>query len=84
MLVPDFLHEVELGVWKALFIHLVRIMVAEGAVQALNQRYRQVPTYGRATIRRFSENASAMKKMAARNYEDLLQVCLVLVFCYSC
>ena len=81
---PDFLHEVELGVWKALFIHLVRIMVAEGAVQALNRRYRQVPAYGRATIRQFSENASAMKKMAARNYEDLLQVCLVLVFCYSC
>lgn len=33
-----------------------------------------VPTFGRATIRRFVNNASAMKKLAARNYEDLLQV----------
>lgn len=76
MLLPDFLHEFELGVWKSLFTHLVRIMVAEGAVQKLNQRYRQVPTFGRSTIRKFTENASGMKKMAARNFEDLLQVCV--------
>jgi len=37
-------------------------------------RYRQVPTFGRDTIRRFHENASAMKKLAARDFEDLLQV----------
>lgn len=80
MLVPDFMHEFELGVWKSLFIHLIRIMVAEGAVQALNERYRQVPTFGHSTIRQFSENASSMKKMAARNYEDLLQVCLLSIF----
>ncbi|KAF8151063.1 hypothetical protein BJ912DRAFT_1071771 [Pholiota molesta] len=79
MLVPDFMHEFELGVWKALFVHLIRIIVAEGAVQELNQRYRQVPTFGRSTIRKFVENASAMKKMAARNYEDLLQ-CAMPVF----
>jgi hypothetical protein len=28
MLVVDFMHEFELGVWKALFIHLVRILHA--------------------------------------------------------
>lgn len=28
MLVVDFMHEYELGVWKALFIHLVRILHA--------------------------------------------------------
>lgn len=33
-----------------------------------------VPPFGRAVIRRFGANASAMKKMAARNFEDLLQV----------
>jgi hypothetical protein len=33
-----------------------------------------VPTFGHATIRRFTNNASAMKKLAARNFEDLLQV----------
>jgi len=33
-----------------------------------------VPTFGCGTIRRFSSNASAMKKLAARDFEDLLQV----------
>jgi hypothetical protein len=33
-----------------------------------------VPTFGQSTIRRFSTNASEMKKLAARDYEDLLQV----------
>jgi hypothetical protein len=28
MLVVDLLHEFELGVWKALFIHLLRILEA--------------------------------------------------------
>lgn len=37
-------------------------------------RYRLVPSFGRSTIRKFSTNASAMKKLAARNFEDLLQV----------
>ena len=36
--------------------------------------YRQVPTFGRDTIRKFDANVSAMKKLAARDWEDLLQV----------
>ena len=28
MLVVDLLHEFELGVWKALFIHLIRVLYA--------------------------------------------------------
>ena len=28
MLVVDFLHEFELGVWKALFTHLIRVLYA--------------------------------------------------------
>ena len=36
--------------------------------------FRQVPTFGQATIRRFSANSSEMKKMAARDFEDLLLV----------
>lgn len=35
--------------------------------------YRLVPSFGK-TIRRFSLNVSEMKKKAARDYEDLLQV----------
>ncbi|KAF7359835.1 hypothetical protein MVEN_00708900 [Mycena venus] len=78
MLVVDFMHEFELGVWKAVFTHLIRMLVADGGdvIQALNDRYRQVPTFGQATIRRFTNNASAMKKLAARNFEDLLQCAL--------
>ena len=97
MLVVDFLHEFELGVWRALFTHLIRILYAAaphgGLVAELDRRYvnctlsyqelinfvvitrfRAVPTFGLSTIRRFGTNASEMKKLAARDFEDLLQV----------
>lgn len=76
MLAPDFMHEFELGVWKAILIHLIRILFAYGnnTPSALNRCYCQVPTFGRSTIRRFSDNVIGLKKLAARNYEDLLQV----------
>jgi hypothetical protein len=31
-------------------------------------------TFGRGTIRKFPSNVSEMKKLAARDFEDLLQV----------
>ena len=89
------MHEFELGVWKTVFIHLIRMLVSFGglAVQELNLRYvgisydhillhklvlsyrfRYIETFGRGTIRRFDRNTSALKKLAARNYEDCLQV----------
>ena len=37
-------------------------------------RYRLVPTFGDETIRRFPENTAAMQKLAARDYEDMLDV----------
>ncbi|KIK75878.1 hypothetical protein PAXRUDRAFT_18604 [Paxillus rubicundulus Ve08.2h10] len=78
LFVVDLLHELELGVWKAVFTHLMRILFAHGgtSVQALNWRYRKVSTFGRGTIRRFHKNASAMKRLAARDFEDLLQCAL--------
>ena len=33
-----------------------------------------MPTFGRDTIRRFTNNVSEMKQLAARDFEDLLQV----------
>jgi hypothetical protein len=41
MLVVDLLHEFELGVWKALFIHLLRILnaVDKVLVHELDRRY---------------------------------------------
>lgn len=43
MLVVDLMHEFELGVWKMLFTHLIRLLYAspDGAarVELLNERY---------------------------------------------
>jgi hypothetical protein len=35
---------------------------------------RSIPPYGVDTIRRVSNNVSELKKMAARDFEDILQV----------
>ena len=97
MLVVDFMHEFELGVWKLFFTHLICILyVAQpdgNLVETLNEwylffvpdsnlsaqfyfcsRYCQISMFGSSTIRRFSNNASEMKKLAAQDFEDLLQV----------
>ncbi|KAL1711752.1 hypothetical protein EV715DRAFT_268357 [Schizophyllum commune] len=82
MLVVDLLHEFELGVWKAIFTHLIRILYAAdpkgSLVTELNKRYRLLEAFGRGTIRKFAEkeNVSDMKKLAARDFEDLLQCAL--------
>ncbi|KAI8973085.1 hypothetical protein BD414DRAFT_425210 [Trametes punicea] len=75
LFVPDFLHEWELGVWKNIMTHLIRILHAEAAsvVREFNGRFRRVPVFGRDTIRHMSSNMSEMKQMAARDYEDALQ-----------
>jgi len=96
MLLVDIMHEFELGVWKALFIHLLRMLNAidKALIHELDRRcvvnqslgkllidclssalsFRQVPSFGRDTIRRFSSNVSELKKLAAHDFEDLLQV----------
>ncbi|KAF9493424.1 hypothetical protein BDN71DRAFT_1483520 [Pleurotus eryngii] len=50
--VLDFLHEFELGVWKAVFTHCIQILhvIGVGAVSSMNERYRKVPTFGWSTI----------------------------------
>lgn len=50
-------------------------MSASGVLPA---SYRQLPTFGSDTIRKFSTNISELKKLAARDYEDLLQVSWIL------
>ena len=94
MLVVDLLHEIELGIWKAIFKHLLRLLHAAApagrlvaeldrrydlsckrlSINSTHHRFRLVPTFGVSVIRRFSTNASEMKKLAARDFEDLLQV----------
>ncbi|KAJ3534489.1 hypothetical protein NMY22_g6905 [Coprinellus aureogranulatus] len=75
-LVVDILHEYEIGVFKSLFLHLIRVLEASAPgsvlVHKLDKRYRSVPTFNQ-TIRRFSSNVSELKRRAARDYEDLLQ-----------
>jgi hypothetical protein len=38
-------------------------------------RFRQIPSYGNGIIRKFANNTSEMKRLAARDFEDILQVC---------
>lgn len=98
MLIVDFMHEFELGVWKTLFTQLIRILYAAAPggtlVADLDKRYdsaqhynslpltavlsglirfRDTPQFSQ-TIHRFTNNVSKMKKLAARDYEDILQV----------
>ncbi|KAH6891571.1 hypothetical protein BKA70DRAFT_1537922 [Coprinopsis sp. MPI-PUGE-AT-0042] len=84
-LVVDLLHEVEIGVWKRLYEHLLRLLDAFGKRDLLAEldkrhpilfQYREIPSFGRDTIRTFSVNASEMARKAARDYEDLLQCSL--------
>ncbi|KZT55342.1 hypothetical protein CALCODRAFT_437337 [Calocera cornea HHB12733] len=80
-LVVDVMHETELGVWKAVLVHLLRILHAHdpSTVLEFNTRFREVPKFGRETIRKFVGNVSDLKQMAARDYEDILQ-CIIPVF----
>lgn len=61
--------------------HTIRILFAAGGdkVQELNERFRRVPTFGRDNIRRFVGNMADMKKLGARDLEDLTQ-CSIPVF----
>ncbi|KAG6906052.1 hypothetical protein DXG01_016127 [Tephrocybe rancida] len=75
MLVVDILHEWEVGVWKSVLTHLIRLVHESQAnhVSLLDARYRQIDTFGKDTIRRFSSNTSEMKRLGARDFADLLQ-----------
>ncbi|EGN99433.1 hypothetical protein SERLA73DRAFT_16815, partial [Serpula lacrymans var. lacrymans S7.3] len=75
MLVVNFMHEVELGVWKSLLVYLLWLLdtVNGGLLDRLDIRYNQIPTYGSDTIRQFTANTSEMQRMTAHHLEDLLQ-----------
>lgn len=94
MLRVDLLHEVELGLFKNVFTHLIRILHSRGDdyIRKVDQRYAKlliifiynltlaryarVPSFGSSgsAIRKFVSNVSDMKNLAARDFEDLLQV----------
>ncbi|KAG8768938.1 hypothetical protein FRC12_005262 [Ceratobasidium sp. 428] len=78
MFVVDLLHEIELGVWKSLLVHLIRILHGCGSntVAEFNRRFRSVPTFCNSTICKFSEDVASLKRLAARDLEDILQCCM--------
>jgi hypothetical protein len=41
MFLPDLMHKYELGNWKALFIHLLRILEVQGGANLLSEVDRQ-------------------------------------------
>lgn len=47
-------------------------------------RFRDVPTFGRDSIRRFANSVSELKRLGARDYENILQVSqyFVIVCCH--
>jgi hypothetical protein len=52
--------------------------------KCLPPSFRQIPTFGSSTIRRFANNVCGMKKLAARDFEDILQVWYLPSFSGSC
>ena len=84
------MHEFELGVWKSLLTHLVCILHSLGPkyVQEFNSQYVpintprlinwisfwQVAPFGHSTIHCFTHNVAELKKLAAQDFEDILQV----------
>ncbi|KAJ6624129.1 hypothetical protein B0H10DRAFT_1785166, partial [Mycena sp. CBHHK59/15] len=78
MFIPNLLHEVELGGVKSLFVHLVRVLYVFSpiSVEKLDERSRRlVEALFTVSIHCFHANVSEMKKLAAHNFEDILQVC---------
>ncbi|KAI0758552.1 hypothetical protein BD413DRAFT_457385, partial [Trametes elegans] len=65
MFAPDLMHEFELGVWKGTFLHLMRLLHAQGKdmVVEYDRRMRKMPTYGRDTIRRFWNSVSRQTRL---------------------
>lgn len=53
-----------------------RIKGSTSASDLTVSRFRQIPTFGRGTVRRFCSNVSEMKKLAGHNYDNLLAVSL--------
>ncbi|KAH9039665.1 hypothetical protein EDB85DRAFT_2141171 [Lactarius pseudohatsudake] len=75
LFVVDLLHEFEIGVWKSVLTHLIRMLYAIPGVgrDRIAILDGSVPTFGRDTIRKFPGNISGLSKLAARDYEDILQ-----------
>ncbi|KAJ7906438.1 hypothetical protein B0H13DRAFT_2333474 [Mycena leptocephala] len=52
------------------------MIFGNNAITRPNRRFRLIPTFGRSTIRRFIQSTSALKKLAACNYQCKLLCCI--------
>ncbi|KAJ7241209.1 hypothetical protein B0H12DRAFT_1074570 [Mycena haematopus] len=82
MLVVDLLHEFELGVWKAVFTHLIRVLYAHSAeaVAEFAARFRLVPTFGTDTIRPVTSNASERKNLLLETMKIYFSIVMTMLF----
>lgn len=62
-----------LGICCSKWIHGMSIVFPKAKTN-IASRYRKISTFGRLTIRRFPKRVTALKGLAARDLEDLLQV----------
>jgi hypothetical protein len=73
MLVIDLMHEFELGVWKALFTHLIRVLYSATPggrlVGLLDERF-EYPNLGRMLFEDSLSIDSAASPRSARLYVD--------------
>lgn len=76
MLVVDLMHEFELGVWKALFVHLLRILNAENSdlVHTLDQRYAHIcPAKYIQTLTLYTPKLSPHSNLWQRHYPKICE-----------
>ncbi|THV02941.1 hypothetical protein K435DRAFT_652331, partial [Dendrothele bispora CBS 962.96] len=70
----DMLHMWSVGKEKDIFAASVRLLYtcSNDLVTEMDQRFRQVPTFGKRVVRKFRNNVSAMKKLAGRDYNNII------------
>ncbi|KAH9025567.1 hypothetical protein EDB84DRAFT_1564035 [Lactarius hengduanensis] len=74
LFVVDLLHEFELGIWQSVLTHLIRMLYSlPGGDALIAELDSSTPTFGRDTIRKLPGSVSRLSKLAARDYEDILQ-----------
>ncbi|KZV89662.1 hypothetical protein EXIGLDRAFT_677825 [Exidia glandulosa HHB12029] len=73
--VCDILHDWEKGAFEMILIHMLRVLNTfdKNLLPELDERFRLIGTFGRTTIRKFHNNVSELKRLAARDFEDILQ-----------
>lgn len=71
--VPNWLQRSIIGTWSS----YRKLMSTNDPSTLTHRRFRLVPSFGNGVIRTFANNTSEMKRLAAHDFEDILQVCCV-------